>query len=182
VWRDDRNIATNGSDIYGTQITDAGAVAKVGGTALVHSAHIEQLPALASNTTGVLLVWRDADAHLIQSLRLSTGGSAAGAKMTTVGLPAVDETEPTVAPSGTGFTVVWQQIDHGADWNVKAAQVAGDGAVVASSRFGVAGGVQPETDPVVVDGPPGTLGVVYARFAPLAPLSSERVFLRTVTL
>lgn len=117
VWSDNRNNSTNSYDIYGQQVTPAGALSG-NNFAISAATSEERLPRLAADAFagGALLVWQhnggdyDLYSRLLDASGAPDGGSFA------IQLAKENQTFPILAQNGDGdFLVAWQDNRYGND-------------------------------------------------------------------
>ncbi len=168
VWDDNRNSAD--SDIWGTRVSQAGAILDPLGIKIVAGTGKQQNPTVAFNGTQYVVAWEDfkvvsgteAD---IAAATVSTGGAVA--QLGAVAATGVNETEPHLAGgSGTALLV----------WNAN-----GDirGAVRSSGAFGatqnIAATAASEINPAVALNPAGNYLVAWSEGSPGANLRGQFV-------
>jgi hypothetical protein len=106
VWSDQRNGST---DIYGARVSPSGVVLDSSGIAISTNNYDQSYPAVASDTTGSLVVWED---------RRNNPTDIFGARVTrdgivldTLGIPISVEpgyqNTPCIASEGAGFMAAW---------------------------------------------------------------------------
>lgn len=130
VWEDVRS-GTN-TDIFAAGITPAGATVNSDGWIISTVANAQESPAIASNGTHHLVVWRD--------FRNDADGDIYGARFTEDGealdpvaipISTVDgfQGAPRVASNGVDWLVVWQDFRNNSHDDIFAARVLADGNV-----------------------------------------------------
>ena len=131
VWEDIRNGAS--TDIFGSRVDATGAPLDGGNLLVSTVSNTQETPAVASNGTLYLAVWRD--------YRSDSLGDIYGARVTANGTlldPAGFvicnagnyQLTPRVASSGGDFLVVWQDFRNGVHDDVLGARVTSAGAVL----------------------------------------------------
>ena len=142
VWDDGRN----GSDIYGTRVTAAGAVTDgaATGLALSTAAGGQGVPAVASNGTDYLVVWQDTRGGGASSDIYGTRVTAADGGVTdgvATGLALSTATDrqqyPAVASNGTDYLVAWFDRRSGS-YDIYGTRVTAAGAVTDGAATGLA--------------------------------------------
>ncbi|MCY1075824.1 Ig-like domain-containing protein [Archangium lansingense] len=140
VWRDDRGSSP---DIYGTRVTSAGVVQDPAGLMISSALNFQDLPSVASNGSGYLVVWHD-QRNLIYSSDIY------GARVTSAGVvqdPAgieistrsnSSQAAPTVASIGSEYLVAWHDSRNSStDTDIYAARVSSAGTVLDPSGIAI---------------------------------------------
>ncbi len=154
VWNDDRDSA-----IFGNRLAAAtGAVLDGAGVLRATRSAPERLPAIASDGTNYLVVWRTLNGINqpvgIYAMRVSAAGVPLDARALT--LSTTGTGRPDVAWTGSSFAVVWTE-----PTGVVMKRVSSAGAVLDAMPFKVSTRSGPETAPAVAsDGANGALVVV----------------------
>lgn len=112
VWRDEREVLTNGADIYGTQVNLSGGVALKDGFVISAAIGDQQAPVVASNGTGYLVAWRDSrnlvsgtSDDIYGAFVGPTGGSGTNFPISTaLGV----QRAPDLAANGPTYLVAWR--------------------------------------------------------------------------
>ena len=137
AWSDARNLAQTDYDIYGTVLSTEGAVAVPDGLIITSGPAEEMHPAAAFNGDHYLVVWEDDRGAAstgvdIFGVRVGATGSVLDASAIPISTAPGDQTQPTVAASGSSFLVVWQDGRNaetsGSD--IFASRVTGSGVVL----------------------------------------------------
>jgi hypothetical protein len=138
VWQDFRNSSTDAS-IYGTRVTNAGAVSDIPSDAITTVAGSQLAPALAYNGTNYLVAWTDprngADGDIFAA-RVSTTLAVNVADFV-VSRSANTQRTAAVAYSGSNYLVVWQDFRAGATSNIYGTRVSTAGAVLDASGIAI---------------------------------------------
>jgi len=111
VWADDRAKATNLTDIYASHLTAAGGVSTTkNGMIIANTTGAETMPAVASNGTDFLVVWRQVNAgwYSVKARRVTWTGIPTGAKYSMVDTKDIIAA-PAVASWGSGYLVAWER-------------------------------------------------------------------------
>jgi len=113
AWQDGRNLATSGSDIYGSRVTSAGAVLDGGGLAICTANAAQYSAAVAFDGKKYLVVWSD-ERNLgvtgvdVYGTRVSTSGTVLDSPNLPIIQAAGDDIFPAVASAAGAFLVVWE--------------------------------------------------------------------------
>lgn len=123
-WRDERNAATTGQDVYAARVTKTGNVLDPSGIVICNAPGDQGTPSVASNGGVTLLAWEDPRQSDQWNL-----GSAWAARMNASGAvydpngfligPYAHDQPPVVAVSyGSGFLVTWMYAAGGNDFRL----------------------------------------------------------------
>jgi hypothetical protein len=110
VWVDYRSNTANGTDIYGTHVSTAGAVLNPNGIAIATTTALENLPDVANNGNESLVVWQSN--IQIFGARVRSDGvvlDSPGVQLSSTG----SQIFPAVACSGADYLAVWQHTPSG---------------------------------------------------------------------
>jgi hypothetical protein len=129
VWRDARNIAVSGYDIYGCRVTGEGMVLDTNGLPLAVSPDWEEAPAIAGNENGYVLVWQSS---------LCCGTPLLAAHVSNEGVRAAEPAyldqfgiRPAIASNGREFLAVWQGLRRPNDfWTIHGARFSSTGELM----------------------------------------------------
>ncbi len=145
VWRDFRSGSR--ADIYGARVSQEGTVLDPSGIAI---STVAGNPALAFDGTNFLVVWADGrSGHSdIYGARVSQDGIVLDPSGIAISTAAEVQLYPAVAFGGTGFLVVWTD-GRGGIYDVYAARVSQDGAVLDTSGIAVSAVVDDQWHPAV---------------------------------
>jgi hypothetical protein len=160
AWLDERNLGTNGQDIYGARVTTDGAVTDPVGFAISTATNDQTTPVLAFNGSQYLLAWTDArnmattDLDIYGAL-ISTNATVAPPEGFVVSTGASDEEAPATASNGSNYLVVWQDYRNseanGAD--LYGVRVSTTGAVLDPSAIAISTAPADQVSPnVATDG------------------------------
>jgi len=139
VWTDSRDYITNGSDIFGARINDSGAVADPNGVAISRGPGSRFDPAVAANSTGFLVIWKD-----YRYGSSDTRGDIFGARVTRAGVvldtngiaistdPMIQDA-PAVAAGQSDFLVVWMNESPSYQYEVYGTLISSAGIVANSN-------------------------------------------------
>ncbi len=156
VWRDNRNGETE-HDVYGARVTSSGEVLDPNGIALCVVPGWQDLPTVASNGAGYLVVWsdwRDDDADIYGAFVTGDGevSHENGLGLVTAG---ADQAQPEVASNGSDYLLVWSDGRSGGGataWDIYGTVVSAVGAVSHPSGFAIAAGASYENSAAVASG------------------------------
>jgi hypothetical protein len=155
VWQDQRS-ATPDLDIYGARVNLSGVVLDPGGIAIsTQDMSNEWYPAVASDGSNFLVVWRD---------QRSGSGDIYGARISQAGI-VLDPTgivicpnisyqhSPDIAFDDTNYLVVWQDYRNGANYDIYGARVAQTGTVIDPAGIAISTASGDQYDPrIAFDG------------------------------
>jgi hypothetical protein len=160
VWLDERNLGTNGQDIYGARVTTDGGVTDPDGFAINTSPNDQTTPVVAFNGSQYLVAWTDArnlstsDLDIYGAL-VGTDAAVSPAGGFVVSTGASDEEAPATAFNGSNYLVVWQDYRNstanGAD--IYGVRVSPTGAILDPSAIAISTAPADQVSPnVATDG------------------------------
>jgi MYXO-CTERM domain-containing protein len=124
VWTDNRNVATNGVDLYGTYIDGSGTVVTPDGTPIVTTTTSQTQPDLAWDGAEFVLAWSEGgDIH---AARMNGDGSLVDPAGFVVSATPHSEVSPRVVVSSAGALIVWEDDNGASASDIYAARVVGD--------------------------------------------------------
>jgi MYXO-CTERM domain-containing protein len=151
AWEDQRNQATQWSDIYGTRVTAAGVVTAPNGIPISTTATSEWEPAVGSNGTDFIVVWAEDHQGTGQDLyasRVSASGSVIDPDRFLVSNAASNQFRPAIAFNGDAFLLAWQDSRAG-NTDIYAMRLDAAGATLDGGDFAVASTPNDEIQPAV---------------------------------
>lgn len=157
AWTDTR---AGGYDVYAARVTPGGGVLDPGGIPVAAGAGDALDPALAFDGASFLVAWRTglgtpAD---VAAARLGPAGVVLDATPITVTTAPFGQANVAAKFDGTSFVVAWQDWRDGSTWDLYAARIAPDGAVLDPDGLPVAVGPADQAGPAL--GFDGTRAIV----------------------
>ncbi len=149
VWQTTRSGPT---DIYGVWVLPDGTVKEKNGLQISNGPSDELFPDVEWGGESHLVVWQDLRSHRnweIYGNRVTRAGVVRGPQDLAIAAGAGNRRIPRVAWGGGVFLVVWMEERPGAGWDVAAARVGSDGAVLDPGGITVGTGPGDQTRPVV---------------------------------
>jgi hypothetical protein len=149
TWNDYRSGAS--PDIYGARVLASGTVVDTAGFALGTAAVSESTPAVASNGTDYLAVWKR-DTGLttdIYATRVTSAGVVVDPAGLALSTAAGGQYAPGVASDGTSYLVVWEDARVPNDRDVYGTRVTGAGEVVDPAGLLISPGADEQRAPAV---------------------------------
>ena len=145
VWQDHRNNATY-PDIYGTRVSQIGAVLNTSGIAITKASSYQYAPAVAYGVGSYLVVWQDYRNTTLSNwdiygARVSTSGAVLDPGGLAIATEFNHQLAPSVAHDNANFLVVWQDYRNnsaGTAYDIYGAQVSSAGNLLGSSNTGTA--------------------------------------------
>lgn len=118
VWQDERNFTTNSTDILGTRVTAAGAIADVAGIKICTLTTAQRNPSVAASGGGFLVAWEDSRNFLatgidIYGARVTGAGTVADPAGLALSTATGDQTLPSAAGNPNTFLVAWADERNG---------------------------------------------------------------------
>ncbi|MEO0081995.1 MAG: hypothetical protein ABIL25_06865 [candidate division WOR-3 bacterium] len=150
VWQDARNRSY---DIYGARVSPAGVVLDPDGFRISLSEQTDENPAVASLGSEFFVVWQDKRNSGNDEDVYGTRVSGSGQVLDTAGIPvavaAKPQLRPSVASSGTGYLVTWQDLRNEATTgdDVYACRVTAAGVVLDPSGIAVSRAAETQERP-----------------------------------
>lgn len=172
VWSGPTGDVGNDWKALGNRVTAAGAVLDGNGFALCTGTSFQGIPGAAWNGTNYLVAWGDSRDGVYGGRVTSSGAllDGSGFAIATGG----DFDAPVIASRGGDSLVVWREFASGSGWDIHGGRVTAAGARLDGDGFVIAGGADPQLDPVVASNgtdyfvgwdtsPGGGHGNVYGR-------------------
>ncbi|MDI7268549.1 MAG: hypothetical protein QME96_11185, partial [Myxococcota bacterium] len=158
VWRDFRNGATSGWDIYAARVSTAGVLQDgppaTGGIVVSAEAGTQQYPAVTYGAGDFLVVWGDSRSGSpeVYGARMSAAGrvlDATGIAISTASGPYPLYYPPVVASSGAAYLAVWSdgRTAGVTGYDIYGARLDAGGTVLDPSGFVVSGSADVERAP-----------------------------------
>ena len=154
AWSDGRNAT--GRNIYGTRISNAGAVVDSNSLPVSLSGAPEVNPVVAFNGTNYLVVWEDYRNFAVSDVDIrGSRVSSAGAVLDPAGINICNQTaaqhHPSVAASGGEFLVAWADARNAVTTGVDiyGARISGGGVVLDPSGLALSQSANDEANPAV---------------------------------
>ncbi|HEX8698502.1 MAG TPA: hypothetical protein VF815_06685, partial [Myxococcaceae bacterium] len=152
TWQDYRDINWN---IYGARVLGSGpsdqAVLDPGTQAIAISTHADtqNVPAVASDGTDYLVVWRQAASERadIYGARVASDGEVLDTSGFAIATNLVEHYTPRVASNGSGYLVVWAENNSATVWDIYGARVTSGGVVQDPSGIAIANYLYAQFDP-----------------------------------
>ncbi|HEX8705149.1 MAG TPA: Ig-like domain-containing protein, partial [Myxococcaceae bacterium] len=171
AWSDFRNNGS--SDIYGTRVTQAGAVLDAAGIQLAGGTEAQAEAALAFDGTNYLLVWSDyrlAPHSNLFARRVRPAGTIVDATPLTVSAAAGHQQHPSIAYNAPDFFISWQDGRSGTSLDIYAGRVTRTGVALDGDGFAVSENAMDEGQAALASG--GTQGVLAVYQVPDAALGN----------
>ncbi len=149
VWQTTRRGPT---DIYGVWVSPDGTVKEKNGLQISNGPSDELFPDVEWGGESHLVVWQDLRSRRnweIYGNRVSRAGVVRDSPDIAIGAGAGNRRHPRVAWGGGVFLAVWMEERHGSGWDVAAARVGPDGAVLDPGGIAVGAGPGDQTRPAV---------------------------------
>jgi hypothetical protein len=150
TWMDYRN--TNW-DIYGTRVlgSSSSAVVDPDGIAISTDSAFQNAPAVASDGTDYLVVWRQDPASRgdIYGARVTSTGEVLDTSGIAISTDTVEHYTPRVASNGSNYLVVWAEYQETTSWDTYAARVSTEGEVLDTSGIAISTAEREQYDPDV---------------------------------
>ena len=132
AWVDQRNSATNGSDIYGTRIDPSGSVLDIDGIPISTAAGDQVLTSIAYGDSGFFLTWNDERNSALNATDVFGGlVGESGTVLHPLGIPisteSGDQYDSVVSWSGSQYLVGWSD-DRDSTTDVYAQRIDSSGA------------------------------------------------------
>ncbi|MCX5801250.1 MAG: T9SS type A sorting domain-containing protein [Candidatus Eisenbacteria bacterium] len=183
VWEDNRSSGY--SDIYGARVGMDGSVLDPDGIAISTAAHIQYLPAVASDGTDYLVVWDDRrnvtesyPFHDIYGARVSAGGSVLDTAGIGIATGTNDQRRPAIAFDETNYLVVWEDYysGSGSGYEIYGARVLPAGTVLDPAGFAISAGAYDQLRPALASGTSSGMMISYQSFTPAPTYGSYRIW------
>ena len=153
AWQDDRNATNTATDIYGTRVSNTGAILDPFGIAICTTGTAQNKPSVAASGTTFLATW--VDSRLGGSDIFGARVSSAGVVQDPVGLaisfdPTQNpKTNPCVAGGASGFFATWED-NRGAFTQIFGARVSAAGVILDPAGIGISTTNANQLHPTVV--------------------------------
>jgi hypothetical protein len=156
VWQDSRDGPYEYCDIYGTRVTPGGAVVDPSGIPISLHTMSQEEPDIAFDGVNYLVVWQKEVLGPISDI-YGARVDVEGEILDPEGIAISDATDtqeyPAVAFDGVNYVVVWQDKRNGGRYDIYAARVGSDGAVIDTSGILVSDAAWSQKQPdVAFDG------------------------------
>ncbi|MDI1448264.1 hypothetical protein [Polyangium sp. 6x1] len=142
AWQDYRSGSNQ--DVYAARVTPAGVVLDPAGIAVSAATGSQMYPAVASNGTSSLLVWRDyrsGSSYDIYGARLAPDGVVLDAAGLLVSAASGSQRYPQVAWDGVNFVAVWEDLRNGGGvYDLYGTRIDSQGTVLDPAGFVVVKG------------------------------------------
>ncbi|MDP8224423.1 MAG: hypothetical protein P9L99_13755 [Candidatus Lernaella stagnicola] len=152
VWDDLRGSAY---DIYGSRVTEAGAVLDPAGLALSSASGNQYEPVAAFGISDYLVAWHDYRASGLPDVyatRVSTSGSVVNPNGIVLSVAANFQTWSDVAFDGTNYLIVWEDQRDGTNWDIYGVRLTSDGSLLDPAGIEVSNAVNKQEKPTVAFG------------------------------
>lgn len=173
IWEDIRSGTD--TDIYGSRIETTRGVMDASSIIISTVATAQETPAMASNGSVHLIVWRDFRNDPlgdIYGVRVDDSGNVLDDPPLAICTAGDYQMLPRVAASGTDFLVVWQDFRNGLHDDIFGSRVTGDGTIVDTTGLHLSSAPGAQRAPDVAGGTNGWLTVWQDRRA----VSSDDIF------
>jgi large repetitive protein len=136
VWQDYRNRSW---DIYGTRVTQSGAVFDSTGIAISTAANSQKLPSVAFDGTNYLVVWGDErnGAPDIYGTMVTQSGTVLNPSGIVIIHAAYWQVSPSVAFDGSNYLIVWQDGRRRWEYDIYGTRVNQSGIVLDSTGIAI---------------------------------------------
>lgn len=137
VWR---QAASERADVYGARVASNGTVLDTSGIAIATNLVEHYTPRVASNGSGYLVVWAENNSTTIWDIygaRVSSGGVVQDTSGIAIANYLYAQFDPVVTSNGSDYFVAWT--DHRGDnnYDIYAARVSAEGAVLDTSGIAI---------------------------------------------
>ena len=156
AWADFRDMNWN---IYGARVLGSGlssaAVVDADGIAVSTHPAFQGNPAVASDGTDYLVVWRQdaGGGGDIHGARVTGSGTVLDPGGIEIAAQGIEHYTPRVASNGSGYFVVWAEYRDLTGWDVQGARVSAAGALLDPAGIGISNAVREQYDPdIAADG------------------------------
>ncbi|MBI1177956.1 hypothetical protein GC207_11035 [bacterium] len=160
AWEDIRNGSN--ADIFGSRI-DANGASLDGGNLLVSTvSNSQETPAIASNGSIYLAVWRDYRNDSLGDIygsRIASNGTVLDPSGIAICTAANYQQAPRVASNGSDFLVVWQDFRNGVHDDIMGSRVSNAGSVLDPNGFAITTALGAQRQPSIAGTPDGYLVV-----------------------
>ena len=158
VWQDQRNGGDG--DIYGTRVAANGLVSDLNGIPISTNAATQYAASVAAGSSGYLVVWQDQrnGQNQIYGARVMTDGLVSDLNGIPISTNAASQSSPSVAASGSGYLVVWEDLRNG-NSDIYGTRVATDGLVSELNGLPISMNLASQSLPSVAAGGSGYLVV-----------------------
>ncbi len=159
AWSDLRNNGS--SDIYGSRVTQAGAVLDASGIQLAGGVEAQTEAAMAFDGTNYLVVWSDyrlAPHSNLFARRVRPAGTIVDSTPITVSAAAEHQQQPSVTYNAPDYFISWQDGRGSASLDIYAGRVSRTGVALDGDGFALSESAMDETQAVLASG--GAQGVL----------------------
>ncbi|GEM_PF-2113036 len=160
VWEDIRNGID--TDIYGSRVETVGGIIDASGLIISTVATAQESPAIASNGTVHLVVWRDFRNDPlgdIYGVRVDGSGNVLDDPALAICTAGNYQMLPRIASSGSDFLVVWQDFRNGIHDDIYGCRVANDGTIIDPNGIRISSALGAQRVPDVAGSTNGWLAV-----------------------
>jgi len=153
VWEDNRNIATNLTDIYGGRVDTSGSVLDPSGIAISTIIENQYNPCLAYDGTNFMVVWEDqrnlSDFDIF-GCRVDANGTPLEPLGITISVDVYNQIDPAIDFDGTNYIVVWSDSRNNIDYNIYASRLSISGSILDPSGVAISMATEDQNLPDVI--------------------------------
>jgi len=151
TWEDSRSGSDD--DIYAARVSTQGSVPDTSGIEICTYSEDQSRPDVACGSTDYLVAWHDRRNGQtdVYAARVTPGGVVLDPDGIGVSLAAERQELPALSWDGVNWLIVWQD-RRGGDWDIRAARVSPQGAILDTAGITVSAASGAQTSPAVAYG------------------------------